>query len=162
MLANQPTYIERGRFRCVIMDAPTDVTAQAYIKILQGYGVTDVVRTCESTYDIGTFAQSGITVHDNTFPDGDPPPASVIENFLAVYDKVVSNQTAFAVQCVAGLGRAPVLASIALLEREGMEPMEVIRFIRQKRKGAINARQVRFIEDYKCQHGKKQCNCSLM
>ena len=44
------------------------------------------------------------------------------------------------VHCVAGLGRAPVLVAIALIEA-GMDPLDCIGFIRKKRRGALNNRQ---------------------
>jgi len=52
------------------------------------------------------------------------------------------------VHCVAGLGRAPVLVAVALIEN-GMEPFEAIQFIRTKRMRAMNARQIRYLESYK-------------
>ena len=41
------------------------------------------------------------------------------------------------VHCVAGLGRAPVLVAIALVNK-GMAPVEAIELIRKNRKGALN------------------------
>jgi hypothetical protein len=46
-----------------------------------------------------------------------------------------------AVHCVAGLGRAPCLVAIALVE-QGMEALEAIQFVRQRRRGAINNKQL--------------------
>jgi protein tyrosine phosphatase type 4A len=149
MLTNQPTFIEKGRVKCVIMDAPSDANVAAYLKVLQGYGIRAIVRTCESTYEKTFFEQHGVLVHEIPFPDGDPPSTDVITEFLGVVDGVLEQKAGFAVQCVAGLGRAPVLAAIALIEREGMDPMDVISLIRKNRKGAINARQVKFLETYK-------------
>lgn len=44
--------------------------------------------------------------------------------------------------------RAPVLVAIALIE-EGMEPLDSIAFIRSLRKGSINNRQLKYLENYK-------------
>jgi protein tyrosine phosphatase type 4A len=148
MLVNQPTFIEKGRVKCVIMDAPSDANASVYLKVLQGHGVKAIVRTCESTYAKEFFEQQGVLVHEITLPDGDPPTKEIIIQFLDVVDGILEQNAGFAVQCLAGLGRAPVLAAIALIEREGMDPMDVIALIRSKRKGAINARQVKFLETY--------------
>lgn len=45
------------------------------------------------------------------------------------------------IHCVAGLGRAPVLASIGLMDA-GMTAIGAIELIRNKRKGALNTAQV--------------------
>lgn len=82
----------------------------------------------------------------------------------------LKQQPCIAAHCVAGLGRyickrkildshyatahafqfyrAPVLVAIALIE-EGMEPLDSIAFIRKHRKGAINNRQLKYLESYK-------------
>jgi protein tyrosine phosphatase type IVA len=53
-----------------------------------------------------------------------------------------------AVHCVAGLGRAPVLVALALIEY-GMKPLDAIEFIRTRRKGALNSHQIEFIDRYR-------------
>eukprot|EP00177_Eucheuma_denticulatum_P001695 GFKZ01003045.1.p1 GENE.GFKZ01003045.1~~GFKZ01003045.1.p1 ORF type:complete len:301 (+),score=34.14 GFKZ01003045.1:393-1295(+) len=62
-------------------------------------------------------------------------------------EKMQANVETVAVHCVAGLGRAPVLAAVALLEL-GMEWFEAVGWIRALRRGAINAAQVAFLERY--------------
>lgn len=49
-----------------------------------------------------------------------------------------------AVHCVAGLGRAPALVAIALIEM-GMKPLDAIEFIRGKRRGAFNKPQIAYL-----------------
>ena len=53
-----------------------------------------------------------------------------------------------AVHCVAGLGRAPLLIAIALIEH-GMSNLDSVDFIRDKRRGAFNNTQIVFIDRYK-------------
>ncbi|PXF47891.1 tyrosine phosphatase type IVA A [Gracilariopsis chorda] len=52
-----------------------------------------------------------------------------------------------AVHCARGLGRAPILAAIALVEA-GLDPFEAVGSIRASRRGAMNGRQMAFVESY--------------
>jgi len=158
-LVNQPTFVERGKLGILIMDAPNDANVPVYLKILETHNVSAIARTCESTYDKALFEAKGIQVHEINFPDGESPEDEVINQWLAVVDTCLTKKTAVAVQCLAGLGRAPVMAAVALIERADMDPMDTISYIRGRRKGAINARQVRFLENYKPKTTKKQDTC---
>ena len=53
-----------------------------------------------------------------------------------------------AVHCVAGLGRAPLLVCLALIEY-GMEPLDAVELVRKHRRGALNSRQVAWVAQYK-------------
>jgi protein tyrosine phosphatase type 4A len=53
-----------------------------------------------------------------------------------------------AVHCVSGLGRAPVLVAIAILEYfPSMDVLDVIQWIRGYRKGALNSLQIHWLEN---------------
>ena len=62
-----------------------------------------------------------------------------------------------AVHCVAGLGRAPVLVCIALIE-SGMNWMAAVELVRKKRRGALNITQLQYLETYKPRGKKDSCN----
>eukprot|EP00919_Chromeraceae_sp_WS-2016_P054180 GHVR01128613.1.p1 GENE.GHVR01128613.1~~GHVR01128613.1.p1 ORF type:complete len:182 (+),score=42.96 GHVR01128613.1:51-548(+) len=161
-LINRPTKIEHQKLKCMIMDAPTNDNIAAYITELQSFGITDVVRTCEPTYSDKYFEDAGIQTHEMVFPDGDPPPEDVIRRWMQLVKTVYSQKKgAIAVHCVAGLGRAPVLVAVVLIER-GMEALDAIMFIRERRKGAINHRQLRFLELYKPRYAERKCMCVTM
>ncbi|PHJ21797.1 protein tyrosine phosphatase, partial [Cystoisospora suis] len=130
---NTPTRIESGRQRFLILDAPSHENLAAYIAEMKAFEVTDLVRTCEPTYDEAVVHAAGIQTHELIFPDGEAPPDDVIDEWLDLCDAVSQRKGAIAVHCVAGLGRAPVLVAIALIEK-GMDPMDAIMFIRDRRK----------------------------
>ena len=56
-----------------------------------------------------------------------------------------------------GVGSAPVLVATALID-QGMEPLDVVEMIRKKRRGAINARQLKFLENFKAS-SNSGCGC---
>jgi len=157
-IANPATLIEFGLMRFLIFDAPSDSNLPAYIKEFEKYNVTDVVRLCYPTYDKQPLESHGITVHELPFGDGDPPPDKVIEYWIKLYESRFyqnpdDKKSTIGVHCVAGLGRAPVLVAIALIEK-GMSPLDSVEFIRKKRRGAINNKQLKYIEHYKRHTGK--------
>ena len=53
-----------------------------------------------------------------------------------------------AVHCLAGLGRAPVLVGIALIEY-GLDFSSAVLLIRRNRPGSLNQQQVRLLTNYK-------------
>ncbi|XP_044309304.1 uncharacterized protein LOC123035326 [Varanus komodoensis] len=99
---------------------------------LKKYGATTVVRVCEVTYDKTPLEQDGITVMDWPFDDGAPPPSKIVDDWLNLLKTKFCEDPGccVAVHCVAGLGRAPVLVALALIE-SGMKYEDAIQFIRQ-------------------------------
>jgi protein tyrosine phosphatase type 4A len=181
-LVNKPTFLESpSGLRFLICDAPNDHNVQSYIDVFRRKNVVVLSRVCDPTYSAGPLLANGIKVVEIPFPDGDPPPPAVVDKWLALVDQVFKNQgqqakggsthatstgielnldgvakPAIAIHCVAGLGRAPVMVAIALVEN-GMDPFDAIAFIRKKRRGAINARQLKYIENYQRKSGPKGC-----
>jgi len=148
-MVNRPTYVETKSQRFLIMDAPTDSNLAKYLELLKKKNVKHVVRACEPTYNTEPLISTGIKVTEMPFKDGDPPPDDVIDKWLELVDEEMkSKDSTVAVHCVAGLGRAPVLVAIAMVE-DGMEPYQAIQFIRKRRRGAINAKQLKYLESYK-------------
>ncbi|KAH6569390.1 hypothetical protein BASA50_003542 [Batrachochytrium salamandrivorans] len=165
-LANQPTLIEYKNLRFLVFDAPSDRIIDVYIKEFKAHNVTDVVRVCDPTYNKAALESVSIKVHDWPFPDGEAPPDSVVQVWLNLVaqrfskekdkDPTNTSPVCIGVHCVAGLGRAPVLVSMALIEA-GMAPLDSIIYIRERRRGAINARQLKYLEAYKRRGKDKTC-----
>lgn len=159
---NPPTLIEYNHLRFLIADAPSNNNLNLYIQEFERYNVTDVVRVCDPTYNAEPLLSRGIKVHEWVFGDGDAPPSQIVNEWLDLvqnrfsgYDNAEARPS-IACHCVAGLGRAPVLVAIALIEA-GMSPLDSVSFIRARRRGAINNKQLKYIENYKRRSKSAKC-----
>jgi len=150
LLLNTSSFIETAHCRFLIMDAPTDRNLPKYIEEMAKKNVVALVRACKPTYDTQKLVDAGIRVEELFFEDGSPPEGEVLDRWLDLVNEVFSqpNEGCIAVHCVAGLGRAPVLVAVALIERDHMDNTEAAELVRGKRKGAFNARQLKYLETY--------------
>lgn len=146
----EPAEIEYRNMRFLITDRPTDSTLDKYIEELQKHGARNVVRVCDPTYSKERLETAGIDVLDWQFDDGSPPPNEVVNNWFNLLKSRFREEPGccVAVHCVAGLGRAPVLVAIALMEA-GMKYEDAVELIRQKRRGAINTKQLSYLQHYR-------------
>lgn len=162
-LPNPPSFLEYGALKFVIMDAPTDDNLRTYIKELSEKAVRCVVRTCEPTYSEEPLMAAKMKTIDLPFPDGQAPSDDVIAQWLEVVnDENCRQHRPVAVHCVAGLGRAPVLVAIALIELSGIEPIKAITLIRNIRRGAINQKQYQYLKGYVRKNKNTCCNCAIL
>jgi len=162
-MVNRPTFVEYGQQKFLIMDAPTDANLPKYLEMLKRRQVTHVVRACEPTYGIEPLRKAGIKVSEMSFKDGDPPPDDVVDRWLSIVEAEFKGNrgNAIAVHCVAGLGRAPVLVAVAMVEA-GMEAYQAINHIRKRRRGAINAKQLQYLESYKRRRRRGAGGCLIL
>lgn len=164
-----PSEISLGPLRFLITDRPNDMSMPNYIEQLRAHNVRLVVRVCEPTYNTKPLQDAGINVVDMEFSDGSPPPAEIREKWLGLVKETFGGATAtatgkasaasgkeassgkgacIAVHCVAGLGRAPVMVALALMEA-GQKYESAVEAIRERRRGAINQKQLSYLEKYK-------------
>ncbi|KAJ3406300.1 Protein tyrosine phosphatase prl-1 [Chytriomyces hyalinus] len=171
------TSIDYKNMRFVVFDAPTDSNLEAYLEELKLRNVSDIVRVCDPTYCTDLCTEAGIKVTDWSFADGSIPPAHVVNGFLslcnerfpggltggAAYqgDASMNGVKAIGVHCVAGLGRAPILVAISLIEA-GMTPLDAVEYVRARRRGAFNTIQLSYlVETYKRSFVKKASGVSV-
>lgn len=165
--ASQASIIEKGPLRIVITDSPSDSTMDHHIRELVKLNVKHICRACEPGYSTDALKAAKIEVHDFAFQDGDPPSQVIINGWLELIDKLFLKKgpgqlgptERISVHCVAGLGRAPVLVAVALIEGCRLEPLEAVQFIRKHRRGAINKKQLTWLEHYQPRHRNLQCGC---
>lgn len=150
--------ISLSPLRFLLLDCPTESTLPLYMDEFRRLNVTDVVRCCQATYNAARLTEEGINVLDLPFRDGGVPPPAVIGQWLKLVEtrdrearmNASTSQDdpdmrpTIAVHCVAGLGRAPVLVAISLIEM-GMQPLDAIEYVRRKRRGAFNKPQIAFL-----------------
>ncbi|KAH3756476.1 phosphatases II [Pelomyxa schiedti] len=115
-LPTPPSLIEYDKLKFLIFDAPSDENLSLYVQEFKKYNVRHVVRVCDPTYEEDALAAYGFILHwlclvNKTFLDGNP------------FDETLG------VHCVAGLGRAPVLVALALIEH-GMPALAAVQLIR--------------------------------
>ncbi|KAI9256445.1 protein-tyrosine phosphatase-like protein [Phascolomyces articulosus] len=140
--------------RFLILDCPTESTLGYYIEQFINLNVQAVARCCPPTYNSSRLEEHNIDVVDLPFKDGGVPSPTLVRDWNLLIAKVEQNalnhptssinKATIAVHCVAGLGRAPVLVAIALIEA-GMDPLDSIENIRSKRRGAFNKPQIAYL-----------------
>nr|XP_044619711.1 protein tyrosine phosphatase type IVA 1-like [Equus asinus] len=159
-----PVEIAYRNMRFLIAHSPTNASLNKFLQELKRNGVTIIVRVCEATYNTAILEKEGIQVLDWPFDDGAPPPRHIVEKWLKLIKQKFRQDpgSCIAVHCAAGLGRAPVLVAIALIEG-GMKSEDAVQFIRQKRRGAFNSKQLLYLEKYRptmCfRLRNSRCNC---
>jgi len=176
---SKPTLLKVDNMMFLITDTPRQSNLASYIREAAKHGVTDMVRVCEPTYDGNPdLLNAGILLHEMAYDDGTPPPKEILERWLDLVNERffkkkthhISEKThcsneipTIAVHCIAGLGRAPVLVAIALIEFCKMDPVDAVSLIRKNRRGAINGKQLHYLEGYKSFYSKKTpCSCTIM
>uniref|UniRef100_A0A3Q2Q1Y8 Protein tyrosine phosphatase 4A2a n=1 Tax=Fundulus heteroclitus TaxID=8078 RepID=A0A3Q2Q1Y8_FUNHE len=127
-----PVEISYDCLRFLITHNPTNAQLGKFVEDLKAYGVGTLVRVCAATYDKAPLEQEGIQVLDWPFDDGSAPPEQVVDDWLSLLQVKFREEPGccVAVHCVAGLGRAPVLVALALVEC-GMEYEDAVHLIRQ-------------------------------
>ena len=148
--------IEYKGKKFLFMESPCEDNIDTYIKIFQQSHCTILVRACQlpTYYTTTRFETRNIAVVDLSFEDGSYPSEEIIEKWLELVDRSLDQP--IAVHCVAGLGRAPLLVAIAMIEY-GCSYDVAINLIRKKKRGALNEQQILFLENYKPKSSRTFC-----
>eukprot|EP01038_Epipyxis_sp_PR26KG_P005706 gene5706-7875_t len=154
-LVNKPSLIEWGPLRFLIMDHPKPSNLHLYLKECKKNNVSNIVRISQEAeqYSAEEVENAGIHLTELFYDDGTSPPAQIIAGWLELisntFDRVKKGDPipCIAVHCIAGLGRAPVLVAIALIEY-GCDAMFAVTMIRERRRGAINKVQLHYLQSY--------------
>jgi protein tyrosine phosphatase type IVA len=148
--------IDSKNYTFVIFDSPNDVRLPKYVNeiVKNGPKATVWVHACDRMYETDVLLKEGVQVYDLRYDDGKTPDRSILDRWSKILGEHV-NET-IAVHCIAGLGRAPLLVAIAMIE-DGWDALSAIQEIRRMRPGALNMPQIKFLEVYKKSKRVKSC-----
>lgn len=144
----------------LIHDCPSDKHIQEYISLMQEHGVQYCARLCEATYyDESPLVEANIHVEDLNFQDGTFPSKDILIRFRDMVKRAklefnankttsILDKPCISVHCVSGIGRAPVMASVVLIDH-GIDNLTAVEFVRSRRRGAINSNQLKDLLKYK-------------
>lgn len=147
-------FSENATLNFIILDAPAPSTMPTYIQQLQKKNVKHLVRVCDKTYRTDVLELARITTMAIPFDDGDKPPQGVVDQWLQLIDSEIEQRgpdgrvATIGIHCLAGLGRAPILVALALVEYADFQPLDAVGYIRERRTGAINDVQLKYILKY--------------
>lgn len=138
-------HIKYGKLNFIIASYPNNIND--LISTIQRYKITDIVKACEKTYDT-TEVEKFCTLHELVFDDGRVPSHELILSWINILAKSfysTDSENGILIHCVAGIGRAPSLAAIALIVCENVEPLDCIDLIRKRIRYAFNTVQLHFL-----------------
>lgn len=136
-----------GKLKLIIASSPNNTNG--FISIIQKYKVSDLIRACDKQYD-DTTIKLFCTVHECVFEDGTAPSMKLVDEVIELmcdrfYSCTTYEDRSVLIHCAAGLGRAPVLACVAIIVCENMEPLDAISLVREHVRGAFNKYQLNYL-----------------
>jgi protein tyrosine phosphatase type 4A len=154
--------IKTKEINFIMTECPTEKNINIFIDILKTNNVTYLIRIINDLYDT-TFLHKEIpnlVVKNLYFTDGDYPPIEIINEYNLFINDLIKKDNGIkpciAIHCVSSLGRAPCIIALQLInEKIFNERHLIIEFIRNKRRGAFNTKQLKWVLDYKPQQKKQ-------
>jgi len=134
----EDNYILYNKFRVYFGPSPNNLNI--FLDKLKKYNINMIVRLCEPSYHIEC---NSIQIQDLPITSCTPS-KEVIRQWNDILDSINGN---IYVHCESGLGRAPTMIAIALLQKE-VEPHNIIQMLRTINKKLFNNIQLKFIFNY--------------
>lgn len=141
--------LEYKNVTLIISETPTNNNIIEYIEMCKKNKVNLLIRTCPKTYEENIIIKNNLNFLDIPIEDGNIPNKHILELF---FDKIKlyinEKKSVFAIHCVSGLGRACVFGCLILIDLK-CNNLDSIDIIRKYRHGALNSKQLKFIQDFK-------------
>jgi protein tyrosine phosphatase type 4A len=136
----EDNYILYNKFRVYFGPSPNSNNLNIFLDKLKKYNIYMIVRLCESSYSLPSDM---IQIQNLPIPSCIPS-KEVIRQWNDILDSINGN---IYIHCESGLGRAPTMIAIALLQKE-VEPHNTIQILRKINKNLFNNIQLKFIFNY--------------
>jgi protein tyrosine phosphatase type 4A len=144
-----------------ITGSPESTSIEEFSRLMKDKAITDIFCFCEPKYNQELLKKQKINCHNLIFQDGQIPPAEI----LILFDKILNNllrnnEIIINMHCVAGLGRAPTMLGYLMIRHCGLNELDTVKQIRQKIKGAINSKQLEWLQ--RENFNKNNLTCNIM
>ena len=143
----EDNYILYNKFRVYFGPSPNNLNI--FLDKLKKYNIYMIVRLCESSYSLPSDM---IQIQDMPIPSCIPS-KEVIRQWNSILDSINGN---IYVHCESGLGRAPTMIAIALVQKD-VEPYNAVQMLRTINKKLFNNSQLKFIFNYTVKEKWFQC-----
>lgn len=145
------THLKYGKLNFIISGSPNPNNINDFISTIQKYKVTDIVRACDLDYDECKF-KSLCNIHECVLEDGKYPSDEIIHKWVnLLFNYFYQNKSndsydsPILIYCRSGLGRSPILACLAIIICENIEPYNAIPMIRNYIQYAFNNIQLNYL-----------------
>lgn len=156
ILTDSYSLIEYKNYRFLITNSPSNDDIFNYVQLYKYKHVVVLISVSNICYDTKLFIENGIAVINLHYEDNQSPNLNLIYQWMDIINKYLTpfiikdniiNKPCIAIHCTSGLGKAPTLVAIALIEL-GMDNIASIQYIRNKSKRAFNHQQLNYIIKY--------------
>lgn len=151
--------IIQGNIKYILSSCPNDKNIEEYSTFLKDNNVKYLVNFCEKEYQNSNLNNS-IKYESLFIEDGKTPGSDKLERWKELCNDCIKENKNIALHCVSGMGRAPTMLCIALIEYDNYNSIDAIELLRKKRKGCLNSIQLRYLMNYK--KNKKYTNCIIL
>ena len=148
--------IIEGNIKYILSSCPNEKNIEEYSTFLKNNNVKYLVNFCEKEYQ--NINRNISVKYESLFiEDGKIPELDKLERWKELCMECIKENKNIALHCVSGMGRAPTMLCISLIEYDNYNSLEAIELLREKRKGCLNSKQLHYLLNYKKNKVKIGC-----
>lgn len=138
--------IIKGKINYLLSSCPNDNEIEQYSTLLKQNNIKYLVNFSDTKYSLMNF--DNIEYRNILIEDGSIPNENQLYQWKKICNDCINENKNIALHCLSGMGRAPSMLCISLIEYEGYNNIDAVELVRKKRKGSINSLQLKYILNY--------------